>query len=123
MSPIICSRIESSGISLNDVVTTKFEVIPENEARGWLEENEELIIGYTFPDTVKGYYLLTVGDLYLLTEAQKETVIATRRYPFPGMKTIVYRNKDGEVHFRITGGVSGALSNLFEAWKNGCLKS
>ena len=31
MSPIICSRIESSGISLNDVVTTKFEVIPENE--------------------------------------------------------------------------------------------
>ena len=33
MSPIICSRIESSGISLNDVVTTKFEVIPENEER------------------------------------------------------------------------------------------
>lgn len=92
------------------------EELSQEEITRWIADNEEPIIGYSFPDAQKNYYLLTVNDLNLLTEEQKEMFFECRVYPFMGIKAIVYRNKDNNVDLRIINGIGSALGNLFAAW-------
>ena len=93
-------------------------VLPENESRRWLEEGEDLIIGYAFPDQKKAYYLLTISNLRFLTKEQREFYVERRLFPFEDMKVIVYKDKGGDIVYRTTGGIAGELDNLFDAWSN-----
>ena len=85
------------------------EVIPAEEARRWLDKDEEFVVGFRFPDLQKAYYLMTLNDARILTREQ---------YEFPDMRFIVYKDKNGEYGYRITKGVASALDNLIESWEN-----
>lgn len=93
-------------------------VLPKNEAMRWVEDDEELIIGYAFPDRKKAYFLLTYGNMHLLTREQREFSAERRLFPFEDMKFIIYKDADGNLVYRTTGGIAGALDNLFDAWCN-----
>lgn len=93
------------------------EVLDESEAARWTDEKEKLIIGYRFPDKKKNYYLLTVNDLALLRDSEKEKYLVAREYPFDNIKAIIYREEDGEIYLRIVNGIGSALGNAFGAWK------
>ena len=94
------------------------EVLTQEEARRWMEDGEELLVGYKFPDIKKAYYLLTLNDDRLLTKEQYESHAVHREYPFPNLRVIVFRDKDGTISYRITNGIAGALDNLFDSWLN-----
>ena len=94
------------------------EVIPAEEARRWLDKDEEFVVGFRFPDLQKAYYLMTLNDARILTREQYEFHAVHQEYPFPDMRFIVYKDKNGEYGYRITKGVASALDNLIESWEN-----
>ena len=93
------------------------EVISAEEANLWLEPGEELIVGYSFPDKKKGYYLMSQNDMSLLTKEQYEIYTVKHEYPFPDMKVIVF-NDNNTTYYRITGGISSVINNVIETWEN-----
>ena len=105
---------------LTTLVTSIYnaEVLAQEEARRWTEDGEELLVGYKFPDMKKAYYLLALNDTRLLTKEQYEFHAAYREYPFPNLRVIVFKDKEGVIGYRITNGIAGALDNLFDSWMN-----
>jgi hypothetical protein len=93
------------------------EVLPSEEASKWISDDEELFIGYSFPDDRKAFYLLSVSDGRLLTEEQRKLCEGLRKYPFENTAAIVYKDHHGNVNMRVTNGIASALGRVFEAWK------
>ena len=93
------------------------EVLPTKKADNWVNDDEELIIGYCFPDSKKALYLLSASDRSLLTDGQRRQYEETGRYPFNNTNAIVYKDASGKTCYRIVNGIASALGNFFCMWK------
>ena len=93
------------------------EVLPDEEARKWISDDEVFYIGYCFPDDRKAFYLLSESDGRLLTEEQRKVCEGLRKYPFDNAVAIVYKDDHGKLRFRVSNGIASALGNVFNAWK------
>ena len=88
-------------------------VMSSDEAMNWVEPNEKLCVGLTFPDTSKSFLAISAGDFDLMLKSEKDQLLQEYDSPYPNLKVILYEDANGNLDMRMIDGYAGVIRMLF----------
>lgn len=88
-------------------------IMSSDEAKNWVEPNEKLYIGLTFPDTSKSFLAISAGDFDLMLKSEKDQLLQEYNSPYPNLKVILYEDENGNLDMRMIDGYAGVIRILF----------